>query len=494
MKFGKLLQRNYGTNQIKSFDQIPGPKSLPIIGTLWQYLPGIGMYSFDRIHHNGMKKFQKYGPVVREEFVPGVNTVWLIKPTDYQEMFKVEGKYPMRRSHLALEKFRMDRKHIYNSAGLLPTNGPEWYRLRSAIQKKISRVQNIKKYISSTNDVVNEFCQHIVELNTNRIVQNCYLPEFSRLSLELTCLVVFDERLNGFTKTELKENSTSSKLLQAAFDTNSSILGTDNGPQLWKYFDTPLYKTIKHAQLFMESIAVKLVTKKLENLQQEDKDDHSILEQLLKSEQLDYKDVIGFACDMLLAGIDTMSYTLCFVFYHLAKNPNAQEKLYKEILELLPNKQTEVTAEIIENAKYTKSVLKESLRLNPVSIGIGRILNEDAIFSNYHVPKGTVVVTQNQITCRLEEYFQNPNEFLPERWLRNMKDYKSVHPYLLLPFGHGPRSCIARRLAEQNMLIVILKIIRSFKVTWNDKRNLDTKSVLINKPDGKINLLFHSRK
>lgn len=140
MNFSKLLQRNYGTNQIKSFDQIPGPKSLPIIGTLWQYLPGIGklnitflkyfifkslifpgIYSFERIHHNGMKKYQKYGPVVREEFVPGVNTVWLIKPTDYQEMFRVEGKYPMRRSHLALEKFRMDRKHIYNSAGLLPT-------------------------------------------------------------------------------------------------------------------------------------------------------------------------------------------------------------------------------------------------------------------------------------------------------------------------------------------------------------------------------------
>lgn len=90
-----------------------------------------------------------------------------------------------------------------------------------------------------------------------------------------------------------------------------------------------------------------------------------------------------------------MSYTLCFVFYHLAKNPNAQEKLYKEILELLPNKQTQVTAEIIENAKYTKSTLKESLRLNPVSIGIGRILNEDAIFSNYHVPKGVHRIIKN---------------------------------------------------------------------------------------------------
>jgi hypothetical protein len=35
-----------------------------------------------------------------------------------------------------------------------------------------------------------------------------------------------------------------------------------------------------------------------------------------------------------------------------------------------------------------KAVLKESFRLNPISVGIGRILAQDAIFSGYHVPKG----------------------------------------------------------------------------------------------------------
>lgn len=47
---------------------------------------------------------------------------------------------------------------------------------------------------------------------------------------------------------------------------------------------------------------------------------------------------------------------------------------------------------------------------------------------------------------------------MPERWIKSHPHYKQVSPYLVLPFGHGPRSCIARRLAEQNLLSVILKV------------------------------------
>lgn len=112
------------------------------------------------------------------------------------------------------------------------------------------------------------------------------------------------------------------------------------------------------------------------------------------------------------------------------------------------------------NCPYTRSVLKETHRMNPISVGVGRILDTDAMFSGFHVPKGTVVVSQNQISCRLERYFDSPNEFCPERWLKDHERYKPVHPFLVLPFGHGPRSCIARRLAEQNLLVFILKVSR----------------------------------
>lgn len=69
-----------------------------------------------------------------------------------------------------------------------------------------------------------------------------------------------------------------------------------------------------------------------------------------------------------------------------------------------------------------------------------------------------MIVSQNQVSCRLEKYFNYPNDFVPERWIKTHQYYKYHHPYLVLPFGHGPRSCIARRLAEQNMMILLLKV------------------------------------
>lgn len=73
------------------------------------------------MHRNGFKKLSNYGPIVREEIVPKVNIVWLFKPDDIESLFRGEGKYPQRRSHLALEKYRLDKPHIYNTGGLIPT-------------------------------------------------------------------------------------------------------------------------------------------------------------------------------------------------------------------------------------------------------------------------------------------------------------------------------------------------------------------------------------
>lgn len=73
------------------------------------------------MHKNGFKKLSRFGPVVREEIVPGQNIVWLFKPEDIETMFRCEGQYPKRRSHLILEKYRLDKPTHYNTGGLLPT-------------------------------------------------------------------------------------------------------------------------------------------------------------------------------------------------------------------------------------------------------------------------------------------------------------------------------------------------------------------------------------
>lgn len=72
----------------------------------------------------------------------------------------------------------------------------------------------------------------------------------------------------------------------------------------------------------------------------------------------------------------------------------------------------------------------------------------------------TIAVTQNFVSCRLEKNFESPEKFIPERWLKGAvnKTKSTVNPYLVLPFGHGMRACIARRFAEQNMLVLLIRV------------------------------------
>lgn len=76
----------------------------------------------------------------------------------------------------------------------------------------------------------------------------------------------------------------------------------------------------------------------------------------------------------------------------------------------------------------------------------------------YNLNFQTVIVTQNMVASRLSQYVKDPMQFKPQRWLRNSPHYESIHPFLSLPFGFGPRSCIARRLAEQNMTITLIRV------------------------------------
>ncbi|XP_050336821.1 cytochrome P450 302a1, mitochondrial [Bactrocera neohumeralis] len=481
----------------KPYKDIPGPRGPFGLGILYQYLPLVGRYSWLELHKAGRNKYEQYGPIVRETMIPGEDIVWLYDPNDIATLLN-ERDYPQRRSHLALEKYRKDRPHIYRSAGLLPTNGAEWWHLRSELQKEISAPKSVRSFLADLDLVTQEFLEYL-PLDCSFDI----LPKLARLNLELTCLMTFDERLNGFSPDEQLPNSRSTKLMRAAETTNSIILPTDQGLQLWRHFETPKYRRLRKAQEYMESVAIDLVSQKLayfkESKPDGNGDNHdgtmsrsSLIEEYLKNPNLDLCDVVGMAADLLLAGIDTTSYTTAFAVYHIARNAEVQAKLKEEACRVLATPKTPLSADALRaEVPYTRAVLKEVLRLNPISVGVGRILNRDLVLSGYHVPKGTVVVTQNMISCRLEKYFPDAQEFKPERWLHRNQ---AVHPYLVLPFGHGMRACIARRMAEQILLVFMLRLLRNFEVTWmGGEDKMGVRTLLINKPSRPVSIQLKRR-
>jgi ecdysteroid 25-hydroxylase CYP302A1 len=76
--------------------------------------------------------------------------------------------------------------------------------------------------------------------------------------------------------------------------------------------------------------------------------------------------------------------------YHIGTNPDVQTKLQQETKALLPTDNSPVTSTTLNNASYIKAVLKETFRLNPISVGVSRILAEDAVLGGYFVPQGVL--------------------------------------------------------------------------------------------------------
>lgn len=69
-----------------------------------------------------------------------------------------------------------------------------------------------------------------------------------------------------------------------------------------------------------------------------------------------------------------------------------------------------------------------------------------------------MVVALHQLMGQLEEFFPRPSEYIPERWIKGDPQESHHHPYTVLPFGHGTRMCIGRRLAELEMWQLTAKV------------------------------------
>jgi ecdysteroid 25-hydroxylase CYP302A1 len=264
------------------------------------------------------------------------------------------------------------------------SNGQEWWKLRSEFQKGLSSPQNVRNLLPQTDDMVREF----ISILPSRFDDNCtirnFVDEIERFSLELTCLIAFDERMNSSAEEERDPNSRTSRIIKASDDSNDAVLPTDQGLQLWRFFETSAYKQLRLGQEYKEKFVIEFIQKKA---YQKDRG-NSLLDQYFSNPNINVKDIVGMSADLLLGGIHTTSFSTSFALYHLSRNERVQNLLYEEAMRVLPTFDDKVTPQVMNSEiPYTRAVLKETFRLNPISIGVGRILNHDTILGGYLVPK-----------------------------------------------------------------------------------------------------------
>lgn len=192
------------------------------------------------------------------------------------------------------------------------------------------------------------------------------------------------------------------------------------------------------------------------------------------------------------------SSTVIIALYLLAKNPEKQDILREELRTLLPNANAPLVAQNLQNIPYLRACIKESMRITPIVTGTMRATGRDLVLSGYRVPKRTGVHMRNMELCNSDTFFPRSSEYIPERWLKTPKNAssavdatKSQNPFVYLPFGFGPRTCVGRRLADLEMEVLLARLFRKYKITWTDeKKDLEYKSNLILTPCGEMKFKF----
>nr|WON00865.1 cytochrome P450 6a14 [Arma chinensis] len=184
---------------------------------------------------------------------------------------------------------------------------------------------------------------------------------------------------------------------------------------------------------------------------------------------MDDNTITSNAFVFLLAGYETTATTLGYVLYELSENPEVQEKVYKEVNNVLKKHNGEITWEVLSEMKYVEMVITETLRKHTPVISVARqsVKPYKMPNSDLELPKGSVLVVPIYSIHHDPKYYPNPEKFEPERFSEENKHTLVKSTYL--PFGDGPRICIGLRFARMEMKIAIAKLIMKYKFRLNSK-------------------------
>lgn len=186
----------------------------------------------------------------------------------------------------------------------------------------------------------------------------------------------------------------------------------------------------------------------------------------------------------MFEGHDTTTSGIAFTFYQLAKHPDIQEKLYREIVDILgPDYRTvPLTYSALQNFTYLDMVVKESLRLLPPVSFIGRRLVDDIEMNGVTVPAGTDFTIPIYVIHRNPEIYPDPERFDPERF--SDENAQRRGPYDYIPFSVGSRNCIGQRYALMEMKVTIVRMISHYQIVpGNTMHEIRLKTDLVLRPD-----------
>ncbi|KAL3273896.1 hypothetical protein HHI36_015320 [Cryptolaemus montrouzieri] len=199
-------------------------------------------------------------------------------------------------------------------------------------------------------------------------------------------------------------------------------------------------------------------------------------------EKIDFslEDITSQALMFYLGGIDTTSTALSFMAYELAVNPDIQRRLFEELTENgIQN--DNMTYDELSKLSYLDMVTSETLRKWPPAHNTDRICTKPHTIEPKNPNEKPVNLEIGDIVWlpiwsihRDHKHWENPENFDPERF--SLENKKKIIPYSYIPFGVGPRNCIAFRFALMEIKIAFYHIITNFEIVPTNRSSIPFKS------------------
>ena len=151
------------------------------------------------------------------------------------------------------------------------------------------------------------------------------------------------------------------------------------------------------------------------------------------------------------AGHETTARGLGWAIYLLSQAPCERSKVEEEVARV--TKEVKDPVDWLNAMPYTRAVFEEAMRLYPPAPTISRAAIEDIEWEGVKITKGTQVLIMPWTLHRHRLYWDNPDAFIPSRFLP--KNREKLRKYQYLPFGAGPRICIGASFALQEAVIAL---------------------------------------
>ncbi len=158
----------------------------------------------------------------------------------------------------------------------------------------------------------------------------------------------------------------------------------------------------------------------------------------------------------MLAGHETTSNALSWMWRQLSLNPWARERLFEEVDDAIGDRIP--TMDDMDRLPWTRACVEEAMRITPPVWMVGRRAKADDEINGYRIPAGSSVMVLITMIHRDPKLWPNPEGFDPGRFMPGAGADRPRQAYM--PFGAGRRICVGSTFAIVEATLLAAMISR----------------------------------